>query len=292
MAASAAALLLATSACKADKDKGVLSMKQMAEVIADMQLAEAYTTVNGTIYNDSLQSIMRQTVLRDHGLTQQDYDRNVSWYAHHIEKHTKLYEEVEKVLGRKQEKMMAGAAAAAGRDGDSGNIWPYSRMAMLSDLSSSDGIAFSLSDPDMKKGERLKWTMHLSNNPGAAVTFGVDYREGGTSFITERLTGEKRMEASLQTDSTKTVGRVYGYFRMTSRSMLPVWADSIAVVVLPPAPELYHKYNSQCNYFGPTPKSEKRDASAGVDSTMLNAETPSRPEEVPMPTPRPGFSAR
>ena len=93
--------------------------------------------------------------------------------------------------------------------------------------------------------------MRLSRDLPVQITIGVDYKEGGTSYMMRRNSGGRRLEISLQSDSARTVSRIYGIMRVDSRAMLPVWMDSISLTHQPLAYETYNLYMQQTDYRGP-----------------------------------------
>lgn len=234
-------------------DKDHLSESKMASLMADLQLAESYSSSDYKYASDSARNVLRLSVLKQHGVTQEEYDRSLQWYGHNLDKYSKLCEAIDKQLQKREKKFMAaGAEGTAESSGESDvSIWPYSRMAMISPLSPQDAIQFSLPINDMEKGQRLEWTLRLSRMVQAQMVLGVDYKEGGTSYLQSRSMDDKHVTVKLQTDSSRTVTRVYGMMRVLSHSDLPVWADSIALRKLPFAKEDYYRYNSQSDYRGP-----------------------------------------
>lgn len=247
------ALALAVfAACSGDDH---LSEGKMADVIADLQIAEAVSNSSTDFQTDSARNVMRMAILEKHGVTQEEYDTSLRWYGHNLDKYTKLYERVENVLARKEKKLMASSAGEKEGKESGTQLWPYSAMAFISPLGNSDAIQFSIPVNDLPKGERLKWKMRLSKTAPVQMTLGVDYADGATSYISQRYSGNTRLELQLQGDSTRTITRLYGYLRVDRRSVLPVWADSIQLTHLPLAKETYASFTMQKLYDGPVRRS-------------------------------------
>ena len=242
----------ALAACSGDDH---LPEGKMADVIADLQIAEAVSNSSTDFQTDSARNVMRMAILQKHGVTQEEYDASLRWYGHNLEKYTKLYERVEKVLARKEKKLMASSAGEKEGKESGAQLWPYSAMAFISPLGNSDAIQFSIPVNDLPKGERLKWKMRLSKTAPVQIMLGVDYADGATSYISQRYSGNTRLELQLQGDSTRTITRLYGYMRVDRRSDLPVWADSIQLTHLPLAKETYGSFTMQQLYNGPVRRS-------------------------------------
>ncbi|MBO5028343.1 MAG: DUF4296 domain-containing protein [Muribaculaceae bacterium] len=240
--------LAALAACSGDDH---LPEGKMADVIADLQIAEAVSNSSTDFQTDSARNVMRMAILEKHGVTQEEYDASLRWYGHNLEKYTKLNERVEKVLARKEKKLMASSAGEKEGKESGTQLWPYSAMAFISPLGNSDAIQFSIPVNNLPKGERLKWKMRLSKTAPVQIMLGVDYADGATSYISQRYSGNTRLELQLQGDSTRTITRLYGYMRVDRRSDLPVWADSIQLTHLPLAKETYGSFTMQKLYDGP-----------------------------------------
>ena len=85
---------------------GVLSVNDMADLIVDMQLAEAYIDNNISEFpSDSSKQVIKQSIFKKHGITQQDYDSSLVWYAHNMEDYVKAYDKAVGKLKDKQEKL-------------------------------------------------------------------------------------------------------------------------------------------------------------------------------------------
>ena len=96
-------LALALSLTSCDRTpNGVLSKNEMANLIVDLELADAY--IDSHIYDftdDSSKQVLKQSIFKKHGITQQDYDSSLVWYAHNMEDYTKAYD---KAIGKLKER--------------------------------------------------------------------------------------------------------------------------------------------------------------------------------------------
>ena len=109
-------LAVALSLLACDKTPGgVLSVDDMADLIVDMQLAEAYIDHHHEDFpTDSAKMVMKQSVFRKHGITQQDYDSSLVWYAHNMEDYTKAYDKAILKLNKRYEKIKSGGNSMPG----------------------------------------------------------------------------------------------------------------------------------------------------------------------------------
>ena len=98
-------LALAFSSCDRTP-RGVLSKNEMANLIVDMQLADSYIDSHPADFpNDSTKMVLKQSIFKKHGITQQDYDSSLVWYAHNMEDYVKAYDKAVGKLKSKYDKL-------------------------------------------------------------------------------------------------------------------------------------------------------------------------------------------
>ena len=92
-------------------------------------------------------------------------------------------------------------------------------------------LAFSYpADSEMRTGDRYEWRMQMVNAKNAATLFvGVDYADGSSEFQSQSLMPEETASIVLQTDSTRTTKRVYGYMNYKMVMENAVFVDKISL---------------------------------------------------------------
>lgn len=250
----AALSVLIVSGLWSCSDEGRLSEGKTADVLADLALAEAYAQNNVEYMDDSSRNALRASVLSSHSVTQEELDATLSWYGHHLEKYAKLSDLVAKRLDKKQKHLVSTGNDDA-KGGSQSEIWPYSPMAMLTDIAGRDALTFSIPTDGVGKGESLTWAMKLTQSVPLQMTLGVDYKEGGTSYTSRRFSGQNRVELALTPDTTKRVSRIYGVMRVGQEAGLPLWADSISLTHNGSVGNDYYRaHGQQYDYDGPHKK--------------------------------------
>lgn len=269
------------TACDNRPDE-VLSENKAVDLIADLQIAEAYMDSHHSKFadNDARQSL-KLAVLEKHGVTEEQLDSTLSWYGHHIDKYSELYGKVTAKLEKDRAKINGITDGATSHS----SLWPYPSMAMVSHLSPIPGLRFSISQ-SLDRGDVIEWKMNLSQNTSLYATLGVEYSDGARSILNRMSGGAKHLSIKLQTDSTRDVKRIFGLLNVTDTSILPLWADSIALVNTPLLPERYTSFNYQHNLLPPGQNHKKHISTV---SQMQNTPTslPSTPEPASR-LPRPG----
>jgi len=109
-------LLIVLSLLSCDKTpRGVMSVNAMADLIVDLHLAEAYIDTHGSDFQtDSSKQVLKQSVFKKHGITQQDYDTSLVWYAHNMEDYVKAYDKAVGKLKNRYDKLDKGGKRLSG----------------------------------------------------------------------------------------------------------------------------------------------------------------------------------
>ena len=249
-----------------DKPKGTLSERKMVKLMADLQLAEAYSNTVGLSHygaTDSREEIGKG-VLAAHDVSQEQLDSTLSWYGRNIDDYTNLYEKVDKEIMSRRKKIMREGSQKEINSADM--LWPYQSHGVLSTLGNSDAWILSLESPSLERGDILEWSLRLSETTQLNGVLGVEYTDGTSDANSQMLTGSRRKyEIQLQTDTGKTVRRIYGTLRLRESDQKPIYADSIMLRKMPFDSLEYAKHRSLRHYGAPArikPKVEKKDTIA------------------------------
>lgn len=221
-----------------DAPSYVIAEDDMVSLLVDVHKGEAVTEIDGGhYYNDSLKKMLKQSVFIKHGITQEQFDTSLVWYAHNMDKYIEVYDKVIKTL-EEEDKAIVAEAKASGRAtpmaaGDSVNLWTKEDIRIFSSNKGYGELTFDiLADANFKKGDNYQIAFRLLNNQKELNLFlGVDYRDGSTSYITKVADAEGWTKLSLQTDSARIPRRVYGYVdRQMLNAKEVIFLDSISFV--------------------------------------------------------------
>lgn len=239
----AALALLSVMSC-VRRPKGVLSDKEMAPVIADMELAESYLqTQFSTNSGSDVRERIIAGVLDKHGISREEFDSTMSWYGHNIDAYYKLDNQVNRELAARRKQITKKGGNAANKS--VADLWPYKRTAVIMEQSGSMTMPFSLTETNIKPGSKVLWRMKLRNSADATLLLGIQYANGMITYQSRPISGNKRLEMSLQTDTALKVVRVFGNLAVKRPTELPLWIDSIFLETEPLDTTLYYQMQSQ-----------------------------------------------
>lgn len=210
----------------------VLDEQEMVELLADMQLAEAYYHLSGHtpgVSNPSEE--IGQQVLAMHNVTQEELDSTLSYYGRNLDDYSLLYEKVDAEINRRRKRLDKIMPDVTKIDGS--ELWNRGQFGYVSPLGTTDGWIFSVTDPSVDKGEKITWSLHLTDPVPMKGILGVEYEEGNSEIVSLNFTGKKKIEFVLQTDTAGKVRRLFGNLAAESKNNLPLYADSIRLYTSP-----------------------------------------------------------
>ena len=242
---------------------GVMSVNEMADLIVDMKIADAYIENHISEFDtDSSKLVIKQSIFKKHGLTQQEYDTSMVWYAHNMEDYNRALDKAVAILkhrydklsrssddiAEEQEMVMGGAQGAPTHDvkpksrlgirrqekfnGDTIDLWKGQRSYMLTQGSRRGFITFDvLPGNDSKPGDRYQLTYLLERGANDfKVCMSIDYTDGATAQITRSTNSDGWVNIDVQSDTARQVRRIYGYVSYNIHRGHTAYVDSLSII--------------------------------------------------------------
>ena len=241
---------------------GVMSVNKMGDLIADLQLADAYIDSHISEYeSDSSKLVIKQSVFKKHGITQQDYDSSLVWYAHNMEDYIKAHDKAVAKLKEQYDKLDKNGNGSPIRErgeptneaiprnmskprgkilrqiganatGDTIDLWQGKRYHMLAQGAKRGFITFDVQpDADYKPGDRYQLAYFLPRgNNEFKVSVNVDYTDGATSQIARGTNSDGWVILDVQSDSARHVRRIYGYVSYDMKRGQTAYVDSLMLL--------------------------------------------------------------
>lgn len=236
----------------------VIQPEKMAQLMADVHTGEAVVEQNRQSYpTDSARQVFKQSIYVRHGITPEQFDSSLSWYAHHLTEYMALYDRTIEILEHRLSETGNRIAAenAISMAGDSVDVWPGSRFITVADRMPSKIITFSLSaDPNWERGDsytlRAKFFNHQENSVwGLAADYGDSTSVDHTEYVAAAFSGDGWREVAIFSDSTEMPVRVYGYMSIGTRGATEVRLDSVELVRKRLSPHNYSQRYRQRTVF-------------------------------------------
>ena len=238
----------------------------MADLIADLQLADAYIDSHISEFNsDSSKQVIKQSVFKKHGITQQDYDSSLVWYAHNMEDYIKAHDKAIGKLKEQYDKLDRGGNGESkeltiseggkaihetgapqniaksrtkrlqkigSAAGDTIDLWTGKRGYMLAQGAKRGFITFDVQpDADYKPGDRYQLAYFLTRgNNEFKVSMNVDYTDGATAQIARGTNSDGWVIIDVQSDTARHVRRIYGYVSYDIKRGQTAYVDSLMLL--------------------------------------------------------------
>lgn len=223
-------------ACNRTPDH-VIKQDDMAELMADMQLANAVVDAKYEEYlNDSLKKVLKQSVLIKHNISKEKFDTSLYWYGQNLDIYKEVYDNVIEILKERQEDIIEEAKIAGEQmtvTGDSVDIWENGKATIISNyqIGNMAELKFSIpADVNSRNGDKYEWNMFLLNGGKTAnAALFVDYDNGTTEYQSKEFRMDEMNKILIQSDSTLTVTRLYGYMRYNLKDESSLFVDSISL---------------------------------------------------------------
>ena len=103
----------------------------------------------------------------------------------------------------------------------------------MSPLNPDDFFRFSINEPEIKKGEIVALSLSVGSPVTGKGLLGVDYSDGSGESFLNNYVNKSHLTIDLQSDTSKTVSRLYGVLSFDNRKKFPLYIDSISLVALP-----------------------------------------------------------
>lgn len=235
----AVGLLLVAAGCKGVPD-GVLTEKELAAVMVDLQYADALVregSMRGTMDSDSLSSVLLQSILKRHGVTQAEYDSTLRWYGHNMVRYVDACEIADSIIAdsiRAMDRLIAQNRSNRGGGADTVDVWPNAPIHVFSPEANSDYLTFSLeSEKDWRKGDVyiLEMTPINAKSPLTVkmVANYSDARETTEAVEMPTAPTDDKFTLTFQMDSDKVARRIYGYIYLPTADGERVFLNNISL---------------------------------------------------------------
>ncbi|MBQ8673687.1 MAG: DUF4296 domain-containing protein [Bacteroides sp.] len=216
-------LLTGMAACKVERPDIVLSNAQMERVLYDYHLAKAMGEEES--YAESYKRVLYvEAVFKKHGITQEQFDSSMVWFARHPQEFNKIYENI---TGRLKNERDGINALVAMRDnkpvesqpGDSVDLWLWQRVYHLTGMPLDNKLTFTLpSDSNFMNRDAISWEfslLFLKELPDTAthpvMALQIAYDKDSTVSCMKQIASSGPQRITLHADTLGRIKEVSGF---------------------------------------------------------------------------------
>ncbi|MCQ2228862.1 MAG: DUF4296 domain-containing protein [Bacteroidales bacterium] len=155
----------------------VPSERRMAQMMADVYIADALIQVKGNLYsatgkNDKGPESAYHTILDRYGLNKAEYDSAISWYSAHPDKYAKVYEILVNILTQRESDY---SVIIDKRDSIAKLITHLNDSLRVSFWQGQKHLHVPIIPADSVKGKDLRFEYDLDSIRGGKVSFSMNY---------------------------------------------------------------------------------------------------------------------
>ena len=179
-----------------------------------------------------MKATYQQSLLKKHGITQEEFDTTMVWYGAHIEDYISVYDDVIAQLEKESSQITATANQALSLIGDSVNLWHESSHYVINRRSPSQFLQFYVEyDENWENGDSYTWQFKTFNNVSSAImAMVVEYKDFSTEYRTDDVKEDGWKKMTMVIDSLKTPVALYGYVKFDVREDEEVYIDSMSLI--------------------------------------------------------------
>ena len=261
--------LLVLSLLSCDKTpRGVISVNDMADLIVDLKIADVYIERHRDEFpDDSSKLVLKQSVFKKYGITSEDYDSSLVWYAHNMDDYIKAHDQAVLILQKRMDKLTknegkdkvdesrgipgepthdavprGGVTGPLGgkhrnlfgndANSDTVDLWMGRRCYALNQGARHGFITFDFPhEANYQPGDRYELAYKLCRGDNDfKVSLNVDYIDGTTTQMARATYGDGWVTVDVQSDTARQVRRVYGYVSYNIKPGHVAYVDSLMLV--------------------------------------------------------------
>lgn len=233
-------ILLLFTGCR-KQPEGVLSDKEMENLLVDIHKTEAVITLNHNRYpSDDKKRAMREAVFIRHNTTQEQFDYSLEWYGKNINLYMNIYDKVIERLKKENEevkKLIAlEDAQILTQAGDSVDIWKQQRYHIFNADKAENILSFSINtDENFKQNDRFVLRFHVINTPHngakAHAYIAIRHNRQKIHYNFADVSNDGWNTLTIQSDTASNLSELYGYIAMSPRKDHHImYIDSIELV--------------------------------------------------------------
>ena len=152
-----------------DRPESVLSDDEMVDLLVDVHRSEGLLELQKgqSSANEQYQQAVMASVLVKHGVTREQYDSSLMWYAKHLKLFVRVYSHVEERLSEEHDVWNLMVADSKDFDvseaGDSVELWTLRDYLVLDAERRTDYRLWEIqTDSNYVAGDTLRWTFDVS----------------------------------------------------------------------------------------------------------------------------------
>lgn len=214
--------------CKPGIPGRYLQMDEMVDILYDYHVADGMVQTNFDSPDSVAMRAYRISILKNHGVTQADFDSSMIYYTRHTRLLQKVYDKIADRLDRE-------AVERGGQVGftnltenaDTTNVWKRSTAFVLSPYLATNRMSFEIkADSSYHEGDRMVLDfdaqfLYQDGMRDALVVLAITYANDSVEYVNNSISTSSHYHMQIMNEGRLAIKSVRGFWMLSSDRAMP-----------------------------------------------------------------------
>lgn len=214
--------------CKPGIPGRYLQMDEMVDILYDYHVADGMVQTNFDSPDSVAMRAYRISILKNHGVTQADFDSSMIYYTRHTRLLQKVYDKIADRLDR--EAVERGGQAGftnLTENADTTNVWKRSTAFVLSPYLATNRMSFEIkADSSYHEGDRMVLDfdaqfLYQYGMRDALVVLAITYANDSVEYVNNSISTSSHYHMQIMNEGRLAIKSVRGFWMLSSDRAMP-----------------------------------------------------------------------
>ena len=214
--------------CKPGIPGRYLQMDEMVDILYDYHVADGMVQTNFDSPDSVAMRAYRISILKNHGVTQADFDSSMIYYTRHTRLLQKVYDKIADRLDR--EAVERGGQAGftnLTENADTTNVWKRSTAFVLSPYLATNRMSFEIkADSSYHEGDRMVLDfdaqfLYQDGMRDALVVLAITYANDSVEYVNNSISTSSHYHMQIMNEGRLAIKSVRGFWMLSSDRAMP-----------------------------------------------------------------------
>lgn len=214
--------------CKPGIPGRYLQMDEMVDILYDYHVADGMVQTNFDSPDSVAMRAYRISILKNHGVTQADFDSSMVYYTRHTRLLQKVYDKIADRLDR--EAVERGGQAGftdLTENADTTNVWKRSTAFVLSPYLATNRMSFEIkADSSFHEGDRMVLDfdaqfLYQDGMRDALVVLAITYVNDSVEYVNNSISTSSHYHMQIMNEGRLAIKSVRGFWMLSSDRAMP-----------------------------------------------------------------------
>lgn len=214
--------------CKPGIPGRYLQMDEMVDILYDYHVADGMVQTNFDSPDSVAMRAYRISILKNHGVTQADFDSSMVYYTRHTRLLQKVYDKIADRLDR--EAVERGGQAGftdLTENADTTNVWKRSTAFVLSPYLATNRMSFEIkADSSYHEGDRMVLDfdaqfLYQDGMCDALVVLAITYANDSVEYVNNSISTSSHYHMQIMNEGRLAIKSMRGFWMLSSDRAMP-----------------------------------------------------------------------